>query len=150
MPVTFHTSNLNKRLYNNMINNVVLNIGKDVYDFRTFWDIHIWGLCSTNPQFFQHIKTTSGQKINTSMPSGVTGKYRIDLYLHDDNNDFKARENGDRVQHEICHALLYGTKHLVSGVHDNVSNRFTIHFWYRSGIIWKKFQMTVIDIRKFL
>jgi len=150
MPVTFHTSNLNEGLYQNMINNVVLNLGKNVYDFRTFWDIHIWGLDATNPQFFEHIETTSGQKINPNMPSGVTGKYRIDLYLHDDDNDLKNRENGDRVQHEICHALLYKTKYFVKGVHDNVSNRFTISFWYWNKVFWKKFQMTVINIKDYI
>ena len=78
MGINFHTSNLNEGMYKHMIRNIVLNLGKDVYDFVTFWDIHIWGLESTNPQFFDHIETTSGQKINTNMPSGVTGKYRID------------------------------------------------------------------------
>lgn len=150
MPVTFHTHNLNERLYHRMIENVVLNLGKNVYNFKKSWDIHIWGLCATNTEFFEHIETTSGQKINPNMPSGVTGKYRIDLYLHDDKNDFKNRENGDRVQHEICHALLYGTPHFVKGVHDNLNNRFTIKFWYRSSIIWRQWQMTVINIHKYL
>jgi hypothetical protein len=91
-----------------------------------------------------------GGKINTNMPSGVTGKYQIDLYLHDDKNDFKNRENFDRLQHEICHAVLIGTSNFVKGVHDNVSNRFTIKFWYWGGLFWRKFQGTVIDVRKFL
>jgi len=150
MSIYFHTSNLNKRLYRRMIENVLLNLNKDVYDFITFWDIHIWGLDKTNTQFFEHINTTSGQKVNPNMPSGVTGKQRIDLYLHDDKNDFKNRENFDRLQHEMCHALLYGTPHFVKGVHDNVSNRFTIKFWYWGGLFWRQFQGTVIDIRKFL
>jgi len=150
MGITFHTSELNERLYKNMINNIVLNYGRDVYDFLTFWDVHIWGLERTNPAFYDHIKTTSGQRINLKMPSGVTGQYVIDLYLHDDENDFKTRENGDRIQHEIAHALLYKTEHFVKGVHDNVSNRFKISFWYRKGFIWRKHYMTLIDIRKFL
>lgn len=150
MPLTFHTTNLNKRLYRRMVENVITNFGVKVYPFLQQWDIHFWGLDSTNPLFFEHVTSTSGGKINVNMPSGVTGKYRIDLFLHDDKNEFKNRENGDRVQHELCHALLFGKPSFVKGVHDNVSNRFTIKFWYWSGAFWKQWQMTVIDIKQFI
>ena len=133
-----------------MVENVLLNLGVPVYKFKSEWDIHLWPLCATNTQFFEHIKTTSGQKINPNMPSGVTGKYRIDLYLHDSDNDFKARENSDRVQHELCHAILYGTPNFVKGVHDNVGDRFIIKFWYRSGLLWKRFQLSIINIKRFI
>lgn len=150
MPITFYTTRLNKRLYKGMMRNVLLNLGVDVHGFMKEWDIRIWGMEQNNSEFYEHVVTAMGGKINTNMPSGVTGKYQIDLYLHDDTNDLKHRENFDRVQHEICHAVLFGTPHFVHGVHDNVSNRFTIKFWYWNKVFWKRFQGTVIDIRRFL
>lgn len=125
-------------------------MGEYPFEFLEKWDIHIWNLKETNPQFFDHIKTTSGQKINPNMPSGVTGLYRMDLWLHDSANEFKARENSDRIMHEICHALLIGTPHFVSGVHDNVNDRFIVSYWYWDRFKYKKFYLSIIDIRKFL
>ena len=150
MPVQFYTKNLNKRLYKGMIRNVLMHLGeRDIHTWLKLWDIHIWGLEDTNPQFFEHVKTTSGQKINTNMASGVCGKFRIDLYLRDSDNDFVTRENSDRVQHELCHAKLYGTADFVSGVHDNIDNRFLIYFWYWNRFRWSKLQMSIIDIRPY-
>lgn len=148
--INFHTKNLNKRLYKGMIRNILLNLDtQDTYRWLKKWDIHIWGLEDTNPEFFEHVKTTSGQKINTNMASGVCGKYRIDLFLRDSDNSFVTRENSDRVQHELCHAKLYGTPDFVSGVHDNIDNRFLIYFWYWNKFRWSKMQLSVIDIRPF-
>ena len=131
-----------------MIRNILLHLGTQyTHRWLTKWDIHIWGLEDTNPLFFEHFKTTSGQKINTDMASGVTGKYRIDLYLRDSNNSFVTRSNSDRVQHELCHAKLYGTPDFVSGVHDNLDNRFLISFWYWNKFRWSKLQLSIIDIR---
>ena len=129
-----------------MLNLKVNNIGRWIDK----WDIHVWDLKDTNPQFFEHVKTTSGQKINTSMPSGVTGKFRMDLYLHDSSNVFKARENSDRIMHETCHAILIGTPHFVSGVHDNINNRFQATFWYWDRFKYTKFTLSIIDIRAYL
>ena len=123
--IKFHTNRINKRFVRNTIWNTLLNLKvNNIGRWIEKWDIHVWDLKDTNPQFFEHVKTTSGQKINTSMPSGVTGKFRMDLYLHDSSNVFKARENSDRIMHETCHAILIGTPHFVSGVHDNINNRF--------------------------
>lgn len=134
-----------------MIYNILANLKTpSVYHWLEKWDIHIWGLEDTNIQFFEHVKTTSGAKINPNMASGVCGKYRIDLYLKDSDNSFVTRENSDRVQHEICHAKLYGTPDFVSGVHDNVSNRFFAIFWYWNKWRFSKMQLSIIDIRKFL
>jgi hypothetical protein len=133
-----------------MVWNVALHNGVNVKEFIDKWDIHFWGLCATNPQFFEHVVSTSGGRINTNMPSGVTGKYRIDLFLHDSTNDFKARENSDRVMHELSHAFLFGTPHFVKGVHDNVSDRYLISFWYWSGLRYRKFSLTIIDIKRFI
>ena len=99
--IKFHTNRINKRFVRNTIWNTLLNLKvNNVGRWLDKWDIHVWDLKDTNPQFFEHVKTTSGQKINTSMPSGVTGKFRMDLYLHDSSNVFKARENSDRIMHE--------------------------------------------------
>ena len=149
--IKFHTNRINKRFVRNTIWNTLLNLKvNNIGRWIDKWDIHVWDLKDTNPQFFEHVKTTSGQKINTSMPSGVTGKFRMDLYLHDSSNVFKARENSDRIMHETCHAILIGTPHFVSGVHDNVDNRFQANFWYWDRFKYTKFTLSIIDIRPYL
>ena len=149
--IKFHTNRINKRFVRNTIWNTLLNLKvNNVGRWIEKWDIHVWDLKDTNPQFFEHVKTTSGQKINTSMPSGVTGKFRMDLYLHDSSNVFKARENSDRIMHETCHAILIGTPHFVSGVHDNINNRFQASFWYWDRFKYTKFTLSIIDIRAYL
>ena len=146
----FHTNRLNKRLYRNATWNILLHLDQSGKDFLKKWDIHLWCLEKTNVKFFEHVLSTSGGKINPKMPSGVTGKYRIDLYLHDKISPLHTLENLDRLQHEICHAVLYKTPHFVKGVHDNVSNRFKIKFWYWKKFFWASTQISIIDIRKFL
>lgn len=149
--IKFHTNRINKRFVRNTIWNTLLNLKvNNIGRWIEKWDIHVWDLKDTNPQFFEHVKTTSGQKINTSMPSGVTGKFRMDLYLHDSSNVFKARENSDRIMHETCHAILIGTPHFVSGVHDNINNRFQASFWYWDRFKYTKFTLSIIDIRAYL
>lgn len=149
--IKFHTNRINKRFVRNTICNTLLNLKvNNIGRWIDKWDIHVWDLKDTNPQFFEHVKTTSGQKINTSMPSGVTGKFRMDLYLHDSSNVFKARENSDRIMHETCHAILIGTPHFVSGVHDNINNRFQATFWYWDRFKYTKFTLSIIDIRAYL
>ena len=148
--ITYHTNSINTRLIQRTFENTLINLGINPYEFFKKWNVDIWDLSQTNDLFFKHIKTTSGQKINTSMPSGVTGKYVMDLYLHDSSNEFKERENSDRIQHEICHAALIGTKHFVKGVHDNVNDRFVVSFWYWKKYFWKKTYLSIIDIRKYL
>tara|TARA_R110002020_G_scaffold138965_2_gene309564 strand:- start:5856 stop:6308 length:453 start_codon:yes stop_codon:yes gene_type:complete len=149
--IKFHTNRINKRFVRNTIWNTLLNLKvNNIGRWLDKWDIHVWDLKDTNPQFFEHVKTTSGQKINTSMPSGVTGKFRMDLYLHDSSNVFKARENSDRIMHETCHAILIGTPHFVSGVHDNINNRFQATFWYWDRFKYTKFTLSIIDIRAYL
>ena len=149
--IKFHTNHINKRFVRNTIWNTLLNLKvNNIGRWIDKWDIHVWDLKDTNPQFFEHVKTTSGQKINTSMPSGVTGKFRMDLYLHDSSNVFKARENSDRIMHETCHAILIGTPHFVSGVHDNINNRFQATFWYWDRFKYTKFTLSIIDIRAYL
>ena len=152
--LNFHTTNLNKRLYRRLIENQLLHLGVGVYDFISSWDIHFYSLAQTESSFFDHVKTTSGQAINPNMPSGVTGQKEIRFWLHDSENDFKNRENSDRVQHEVCHAVLfdkYGTQGgtWVNGVHQE-TKRFTIKFWYWHKFFWRRFQLSVIDIRKLL
>lgn len=151
MGITFHTQNTNKRFVRRVIENTLLNTRvKNVGSWLKVWDIHIWPLDATNPQFFEHITTTSGQRINPDMPSGVTGKLRIDLFLHDSKNEFKQRENSDRIMHELCHARLYGSPDFVSGVHSNINNRFNVEFWYWDRLKYKKFVLSIIEIRQYL
>ena len=149
--IKYHTKNINKQFVSQTVIHTLANVGiKDLSGWLNKWDILVWDLKDTNPQFFEHVQTTSGQKINPNMPSGVTGKYRMDLWLHDSNNDFKARENSDRIMHETCHAVLISTPYFVSGVHGNVDNRFKANFWYWNKFRWSKFTLSIIDIRPFM
>lgn len=144
-------------MYRSLFENIVLSLdnrpGK-VLEFMKSWTIRIVPLAQTNPKFFEHIVSTSGEKINPNMPSGVTGKFVMDLYLHDSDNEFLFLENSNRIQHEICHALLIGTPYFVKGVHDKISaggailSGFKIKFWTNRWKFWKYLQITIIDIRK--
>ena len=156
MPVQYFTKNLNEKMYRRLIENIVLHLKPRPHSSKQFldkWMIRIRPLDQTNIDFFNHLTTTDGTKINPKMPSGVTGQYVMDLFLHDSTNEFKFRENSDRIQHEICHALLYGTPLFVRGVHDKITNtgsylkQFKFRFWTDRWKVWKWLDITVIDIR---
>ena len=150
MGINFYTENLNKQLYKSMIWNIVTNYGKNVYDFVTFWEINIHPLKDFRPDYFDGYETAKTHKINFGMAWGMTGKYKIDLYLDDKKGHRHAMQNSTVVQHEIAHALLYKTHHFVMGVHDNVNNTFPISFWYRDRFWWRKMVVRCIDIRHIL
>jgi len=150
MGLIFHTNNINKRFVRRVVENTLINIDEYPYDFLEIWEIHVWGLGDMDTRFFDHIKTTSGQKINKEMPAGVTGLFRMDLWLHDSTNDFKERENSDRIQHELCHARLINTPEFVHGVHSMVNIRFQTTFWYWNKWRYSRFTLSIIDIRQFL
>lgn len=149
MVVEFHTKNLDKRLHNRMILRTLQTYksNKWISQFLKDWIIKIYSLDETDPRFFEHYRTTSGQRINPNMPSGVTGQYEIKLWLHDSDNVFKARENSDRIQHEVLHAMLFGRNDWVSRVHDNINKRIIRTFWYWKFPFFRKFRMSIIDIR---
>jgi hypothetical protein len=153
MPIENHTDFLNEKMYRRLIENIVLHLGGQAWDFMHDWTIRIRPLSQTREEFFLHTVSTSGTKINTGMPSGVTGQYVMDLFLHDSTNQYKFRENSDRIQHEVCHAMLIGTDKFVSGVHDKVSpagtylKSFKFGFWTNRWKFWNKIPITVIDIR---
>ena len=66
--INYHTKNINKQFVNQTIVHTLANIGvKDLSGWLNKWDIHVWNLKDTNPQFFEHVQTTSGQKINLNM-----------------------------------------------------------------------------------
>ena len=150
--INFFTENINERWLRRTVENTLTHLGIKPALFLKDWRINIYDLKYTDVAFYRHIRTTSGQHFNPEMPSGVTGKFVIDLYLHDSDNEFKQLENADRIQHEICHAALYGTPHFVKGVHDNndKGKRFKINYWYFKKYFWKKTQLSIIDIREFL
>ena len=143
-------------MYKRLVENVLMNLdpGVSTREFMDRWTIAIRPLEQVNTQFFEHIKSTSGTKINDKMPSGVTGKYIIDLFMHDDTNIFKFRENADRIQHELCHAKLYGTYGFVSAVHNkigvggNIIRGFKINFWTNRWKFWQNIPIYIIDVRK--
>lgn len=139
-----------------MVRNILMRYGVDVYTFMANWKIQFYPLAQTNPKYFDHFVTTSGQKINPNMPSGATGKNVVTLWLHDSTNEFKDRENSDRVMHELCHAMLldkYGTRgeiNWVTAVHKNQDMRFHFNFWYWKTPFWRRFPISAIEIRNFL
>lgn len=147
MKIVFHTTKLNKRFVRRVIDNTLLHIGKPPN--WEDWDIIIYSTKDTPLFDFQGYKSTSGRKLNANIPSGITGDYIIRLFLHDSTNEFEQRENADRIQHELCHARLFGTTHFVSAVHNTV-RRFYVKFWYWRKFWWKKTQLSIIDIRPFL
>ena len=159
MGIFFYTKNLNKQMYRSFFECVIVNLSPypgAVKQFLDNWTIRIIPLAQTDTSFFDHVVTTTGEKINPNMPSGVTGKYVMDLYMHDDDNEFKFLENSNRIQHEICHALLYGTPYFVSGVHSKISpggailQGFKVKFWTNRWRFWKYLQINIIDIRGLL
>ena len=156
MGIIFQTENLDQKLYKNIFKAVLNNLDTNVPQFFDEWTITIYKLDSTNTAYFGHVVTTDGTKINPTIPSGVTGKFDMKLWLHDDKNEFMTRENSDRIQHELCHAVLllkYGTKgkiDWVKDVHNNVSKRFILNLWYWKGVRLIKLPLSIIDIRLFL
>jgi peroxiredoxin family protein len=150
MGITFHTENLNKQLYKLMIWNIVTNYGRDVYDYLTFWDIHIHPLKDFKANYFDGYETAKSHKVNFNMAWGMTGKYKIDLYLDDTKGHRYGMMNSTVVQHEIAHSLLFGTSYFVTGVHDNVTKTFPITFWYRDRFWWRRMKVRCIDIRSML
>ena len=162
MPFLFNTKDLDHSFYEQLTRRILYEFltAKEMIDFLSSWSIEFNDLENMNTQFFAHVKLTEGQRISENSPAGVTGQEQIILYLHDSKNEFKTRENTDRIQHELCHAVLYylyGNKRLigqkqnmaVKAVHDQNDNniRFKINFWHRKKIIWKKIQISIIDIR---
>ena len=150
MGVIFHTKNLNKQLYKLMIWNIILNYKGNIYEYLNKWDIHIHPLKDFKPDYFDGYETAKTHKVNFDMAWGMTGKYKIDLYLDDTKGHRHGMMNSTVVQHEIAHSMLFGTGFFVTGVHDNVSNVFTISFWYRDRFWWRKMKVRCIDIRSML
>ncbi len=161
MPVIFGTLNLNEVIYKRAIRRILyeyLRTGSKVKQFMEKWDIEIYDTKQTKTAYFKHVLSTSGGKLNTRIPSGHTGHYSITLFLHDHKKKdiFRMRENLDRVQHELMHALLYakyGTKDkiFVKSVHDAAfaKFRFKINFWfYRAFLRWSRIPISIIDVRR--
>jgi hypothetical protein len=157
--IEFETINLNEKYYSRMIERIIYenyNVEK-MLNFLNKWNITFYPLEKINIEFFEHVKK-QGEKITRNKPCGVTGKFEIILYVHDSKNEFKTRENSDVIQHELAHGLLYdiyGNKKIegkkynlfVDAVHTRLNQRYTINFWFRRFFIWKKLQISLIDIR---
>lgn len=138
-----------------MIENVLSHLGVNVHDFKNTWTIKFYSLENTDPRFFDHFRTTSGQKININMPSGVTGKKEITFWLHDSRDKRMNMENSSRVQHEVCHAVLldkYGTRGSVDWVKEvhTTGGIIKTAFWYWKRFFWDRFPLVIIDIRLLL
>jgi len=156
MGMVYYTKNLNEKMYTRLVETIIMHLdpGVSTREFMSRWTIAIRPLSQVNTQFFEHIKSTSGTKINSDMPSGVTGKYVIDLFMHDDSNIMKFRENADRIQHELCHAKLYNTMGFVAAVHNkigiggNIIKGFKIPFWTNRWKFWQQIPINIIDVRR--
>ncbi len=161
MSVKFGTQNLNEVIYKRMIRRILyeyLRTGRRVKGFMKKWDIEIYDTYDADQDFFTHVLSTSGGKINVGIPSGHTGKYSITFFLHDHKKTDIRRmmENSDRVQHELMHALLYakyGTREkiFVKSVHDAefANFKFKINFWYfRAFLRWTRIPIAIADIRR--
>jgi len=163
MPIIFHTKHISEERYKWLITSILYRM----YDFdmtRTLEflekvTIEIHSTEDTQLQFFQHLKSTSGTKLNSKITSGVAGHYHVRLFLHDSKFNalgFRFRENADRIGHEFSHEALYmkfgsvGGRH-VTEVHDrnNRDGKFTFWFWMFNNS-WIKLPITIIDIRELL
>ena len=146
----YNSEKLNQRYYNAVIRNTVMHYKKNVGTYLKHWKINMFDNSETNILFFQHLKTTSGQKINTGMASGNTGKFVITMWLiPDNNNEMILRQNGMKLSHEIAHSILFGTDGFVKEVHraDKENDIFHISFWYWHKIFWKKTRLTLLNIK---
>jgi len=156
------TRNLDKSFYEQLTRRILYEFltAAEIIEFLKVWEIEFHNLEYMNRQFFAHVKLQEGQRISSNSPAGVTGQGQIILYLHDSKNEMKTRENTDRLQHELCHAVLFflyknlrleGQKQNMAtkAVHDqnNGGQRFKINFWHRKFLFWKKMQISIIDIR---
>lgn len=159
MPIDFGTIKLNQRLYQKMIWYILAELyDYDVDKVLMFWrdwTIEIYPSEEANNEFFRHIKSTSGTRLNTGVPSGHTGIRYIALFLIDVNDWGTHHINSDRVQHELCHARMLEKLNFVtsSGLHvsavHNEPKRFYKYFWYWNWAWFKlRFRLSIIDIRK--
>lgn len=159
MPLIFYTDNLNQKQYTRLCYMILYKLYnhdyKKVMQFLNTVKIEIYPLSKTVEHFFDHIKTTSGQKINTKQPSGVAGKFNVKLFLHDkklSSLGFKFRENADRIGHEFGHEKLwldYGTTsgHWVEAIHDRDNREGKFTFWYWTLKPFIRLPITIIDSR---
>lgn len=158
--IKFHTKNINETTYRRLIFRILYEMYnydiERVLNFINDVTIEIHSTADTRLDYFQHLKTTSGQSLNPKITSGVAGHYHVRLFLHDGIfNMFKFRENADRIGHEFCHEAYYikygsvGNRH-VTTVHsrDNRQGKFT--FWFYTLGSWLKLPITIIDIRNLL
>ena len=158
----FFTTILNRPFYEQLTRRILYEFltAAEIKEFLKVWELEFHDLEYMNTQFFAHVKLTEGQRISKNSPAGVTGQGQIILYLHDSKNELKNRENIDRLQHELCHAVLiylYHNKRLpghklnlaTKAVHDlnDAGQRFKINFWYRNLLFWKKTNISIIDIK---
>ena len=149
--INFYADKLHKRKYTRLIKLYCYHHGINPTQFLKRWKINLLGLEHTDPAFYGHLGIIPGQTINTGIPSGVTGMFEINCFLHNSKNEMLDRENFEVLSHELAHAVLidkYGTaggRH-VSEVH-NKPKRFTFNVWYFKKIFWKKVRVTAIDVR---
>jgi len=162
MPIIFHTSHIREGTYRWLILSILYRMYnfdlERVLNFVEKVTIEIHPTSDTKLQYFQHLKSTSGTKLNSKITSGVAGHYHVRLFLHDsilNGLGFRFRENADRIGHEFAHEALYikfgsaGGRH-VTEVHsrDNREGKFT--FWFYVIGSWLKLPITIIDVRKLL
>lgn len=111
MMIRFHTVNLNEKLYRKLINQFVNRTfaRDDSNDFQLFkqfmrtWEVDIYpsSMASEDPFFY-----------GKDGVGGITGNFRIKLYLLDEDTLFGDvfqrvfRANAIPITHEFCHAIL--------------------------------------------
>jgi len=150
--IIFKTKKLDQDFYRFCIMGQILGQGYDPNMIKK-WKITVYDLSQTKPEFYEHVEILDGQKINPNMPSGVTGKMTVDLYLLDSEGLMQKRMNSHIIQHEMAHAMLYdkygGMSNLwVDLVHNNNAT-YTLQLT-KDESDWKFFSMKIIDIRSWL
>lgn len=131
MDITYHTENLDRRLYDNAIYSYLKTIlTKEQYkQFSYFLQIDVYP-AEKSVEFFDIKK-------DKLKPSGVTNKYHLTLYLTDEKTTWKDplmavfKENMSVIIHELLHALCYGFSPVI-----RIPNKYNSYYGKKGDIGW--------------
>ena len=103
MKVIFHTSNISKMLYRQIIYKYVADLMIQAKD----WIINIYPVELSEESSFSPFVVGHDIEINTNLPHGFTGNKKVDVYVKD-VKDFGliVIQNSFVICHELAHMIL--------------------------------------------
>lgn len=172
MPVIFETNKINEKMYEDLITRqLVVNLGKGIYDFLDKWNIIIYPLEAAEDfkQYFAHIEGETNLGIAWGITTPDTNKGEggdIYCFINDTRNPFILRSNFIKISHELGHALArrkFGNQRsvrkyddpgaragtvgasYVTKVHDQFyGEKKFISYWVRWKFMWMPVKMLFI------